>query len=57
VIVAVEAALDPAFSAPLALVDVSAPAEPDGFDRVLVRSGLPVSREARQFFRVRASLP
>ena len=57
VIVAVEAARDPAFSAPLALVDVSAPGEPDGFDRVLVRSGLPVSSEARQFFRVRASLP
>jgi hypothetical protein len=36
---------------------VSAPAEPDGFDRVLVRTALPMSSEARQFFRVRASLP
>ena len=55
--VAVEAARDPTFASPLTLVDVSAPAEPDGFDRVLVRTALPMSSEARQFFRVRASLP
>jgi autotransporter-associated beta strand protein len=55
--VAVEAARDPTFASPLTLVDVSAPPEPDGFDRVLVRSALPISTETRQFFRVRASLP
>ena len=57
VTVAVEVARDPAFASLVAPVDMEAPPELEGFDRVLVRSALPLSSAASQFFRVRATLP
>ena len=57
VTVAVEVARDAAFASLVASVDVEAPPELEGFDRMLVRSALPLSSAASQFFRVRATLP